>query len=122
MICMYDVILFFVATFFALLSYLLYEKYSHYKKAFKNEKSNKSSLAVKHGMVIEDLLPWTKHFPGNPKDFRFLGSPIDGVHFGQDHVTFMEFKTGNSKLNGNQRRVKDLIKNGKVKWEEIRVD
>ena len=39
------------------------------------------SLAVTAGKVLEQLVPYLPAFPFNPKDVRFLGSPVDFVVF-----------------------------------------
>ena len=39
------------------------------------------SLAVTIGKVSEQLVPYLPDFPFNPKDARFLGSPVDLVVF-----------------------------------------
>jgi len=51
----------------------------------------------------------------------FLGKPIDYIHFGEDKVTFIEVKSGNSRLTKTQRRIKGIIKNKEVEWHEVRV-
>jgi len=57
------------------------------------------SQAVTAGKVHEQLIPYLPSFPYNPKDVRFLGSPIDLVVFdglaeGQvRRVVFVEVKT-----------------------------
>ena len=45
--------------------------------------------------------------------------PIDYVSFGQDEITFIEVKSGNSQLSSKQRKIRDQVKNGKIKWKEI---
>ncbi len=78
------------------------------------------SKIVKHGKSFEQLFPFMSNYPYNPNNFRFLGSPVDGISFEDDDIVFIEFKTGSSQLNENQKRVKDLVNNKKVKWKEIR--
>ena len=71
-------------------------------------------------MSFEQLFPFMKNYPYNPRNFRFIGTPIDGLSFEDDHIAFIEFKTGNSNLSGLQKRIKDLIQKKKVEWKEIR--
>ncbi len=78
------------------------------------------SKIVKHGKSFEQFFPFMNHYPYNPSNFRFLGSPIDGVSFEDDHVAFIEFKTGSSKLSKKQQHIRDLITNKKIVWKEIR--
>lgn len=92
-----------------------------YRAMYNKERKRKSSISVRHGKFIEHYIPWIKKiFPYDPKKFRFLGNPIDGILFGDDKIYFMEFKTGKSGLNKKQRKIKKLIKNKKVGWKEIK--
>jgi predicted Holliday junction resolvase-like endonuclease len=85
------------------------------------------SLAVTAGKVHEQLTPYLPAFPYNPKDVRFLGSPIDLVVFdglaeGQlQRIVFLEVKTGGASLTGRERQVRDTIEAGEVEWAELRV-
>jgi predicted Holliday junction resolvase-like endonuclease len=85
------------------------------------------SQAVTAGKVHEQLIPYLPSFPYNPKDVRFLGSPIDLVVFdglaeGQvRRVVFVEVKTGDAGLTGRERRVRDVIEARRVEWAELRV-
>jgi predicted Holliday junction resolvase-like endonuclease len=85
------------------------------------------SQAVTTGKVHEQLIPYLPGFPYNPKDVRFLGSPIDLVIFdglaeGQvRQIVFVEVKTGGSSLTRRERSVRDVIQAGEVEWAELRV-
>lgn len=94
-----------------------------YRRLYLIEKYKKSSMSVRYGNFLENYIPWIKKlFPYRPDKFRFIGHPIDGIVFGDDKIIFMEFKTGKSKLNNNQKRIKKLVKEKKVEWKEIRID
>lgn len=58
-------------------------------------------------------------YPYNPWGFRFLGSPIDGVQFEEDRVVLVEFKANRSRLSDGQKRIKKLVEDGHVYWEEF---
>ena len=79
------------------------------------------SQSTKHGLLAEQFLPFSTNFPGDPKNFRFLGSPIDGVLFDDDKVLIVEFKSGRSRLSDRQKHIKELIEHGRVYFKEIRV-
>lgn len=85
------------------------------------------SQAVTAGKVHEQLIPYLPGFPFNPKDVRFLGSPIDLVVFdglaeGQvRRVVFVEVKTGRAGLTSRERSVRDAVQAGEVEWAELRV-
>lgn len=85
------------------------------------------SRSVTLGKVTEQLTPWLAEFPYNPKDARFIGSPIDMIVFdGCDDddvrsIIFVEIKTGGSGLSARQRQIRDAIRAGRVEWQEIRI-
>ncbi len=85
------------------------------------------SQAVTIGKVQEQLIPYLPEFRYNPKDARFLGTPVDLVIFdGLDdgrvrRVVFVEVKTGSSALTGRERQVRDVIEARAVEWAELRV-
>lgn len=84
------------------------------------------SLAVTVGKVFEQLVPYLPDFRFNPKDARFLGSPVDFVVFdglsdGQvRRVVFVEVKTGGADLSARERRVRDAVEGGRVEWAVLR--
>ena len=78
------------------------------------------SVMVKHGMSFEQLFPYMKNYPYNPRNFRFIGDPIDGISFEEDHVAFIEFKTGKANLSEKQKRIKEMVNKKRVEWKEIR--
>jgi predicted Holliday junction resolvase-like endonuclease len=43
---------------------------------------------------------------------------VDGVQFTEDAVIFVEFKMNRSRLSENQQRIKALVEEGRVFWEE----
>jgi len=85
------------------------------------------SLAVTVGKVSEQLVPYLPGFGYNPKDARFLGSPVDFVVFdGLDagalrRVVFLEVKTGAGALSTRERQVRDAIESGRIAWDELRI-
>ena len=84
------------------------------------EKSSRQSQSTRYGQITEQFLPLVQFYTYDSKQFRFLGSPIDGVQFEDDKIILVEFKSGNSSLSSRQRRVRDLIKQNKVYFETIR--
>ena len=71
--------------------------------------------------MTEQWLPLVEPYPWDPQNFRFLGSPIDGVQFEEDEVVLVEFKSGNSRLSARQVLIRDLVDEGKVSFREVRV-
>jgi predicted Holliday junction resolvase-like endonuclease len=86
------------------------------------------SQAVTLGKVQEQLVPFFPQFPFNPKDARFLGSPVDFVVFDGlsegtvERVVFVEVKTGASQLTARERQVRDVVRERRVEWAEMRAD
>jgi predicted Holliday junction resolvase-like endonuclease len=87
------------------------------------------SQSVILGKVTEHLVPFLPSFKFNPKDARFIGSPIDILVFdGMDQgelrdILFIEVKTGPSAaLTARERQIRDAIRTGRVKWQELRVE
>ena len=83
------------------------------------ERSQKRSLSASYGRITEQWFPLMDRYPYNSANFRFLGTPIDGVQFEEDKVVFVEFKSRNAELSTGQRRIKQLIQSGQVTWEEF---
>lgn len=84
----------------------------------------KQSGATVIGKVSEHIAPFAENFPFNPRDCRFLGSPVDIIVFdghteGLDdiEVVFIEVKTSaQSRLTDKQKAIKAAVMNKKVKW------
>jgi len=85
------------------------------------------SRAVILGKVSEHLVPFFPTFRHNPKDARFIGTPVDFVIFdGLDEgevrkIIFVEVKTGSSSLSTRERQIRNVVKQRMVEWEELRV-
>lgn len=86
----------------------------------------KKSEAVTRGKVTEHLIPYFPDFEYNPKDARFLGTPVDFIVFDglsegeMNKVVFVEVKTGKTgALSPREKLVRDCIDRGKVSYEII---
>lgn len=81
------------------------------------------------GKVTEHLIPFSEAFSQfNPKDARFIGSPIDLIVFDgaeekNDLITiyFIEVKTGTSALSQRQRKVMEAVKSKRVEWLRLSI-
>ena len=80
------------------------------------------------GRLWETIAPYIPKFKYHPADMKFMGSPIDYIIFegmsekNIKRVVFLEVKSGSSKLNAQERKLKEAIQNKRVKWEEFRLD
>jgi predicted Holliday junction resolvase-like endonuclease len=86
----------------------------------------KKSEAVIRGKVTEHLIPYFPNFEYNPKDARFLGTPVDFIVFDglsegeMNKVVFVEVKSGkNGLLSKREKLVRECIDRGKVSYEII---
>ncbi len=84
--------------------------------------SQKKSSEVRTGKIAEQISPFLSDYPLDPRTARFIGDPIDFVHFDEEKVTFVEVKSGKSQLSKKQRHIRDLIKEGKVEFTIYRVE
>jgi predicted Holliday junction resolvase-like endonuclease len=87
------------------------------------------SQSVILGKVTEHLVPYLPTFSFNPKDARFIGSPIDMLVFdGMDEgelreIVFIEVKTGpTAALTKRERQIRDAVRTGRIQWREVRVE
>ena len=100
---------------------------ARYTQAIRQDAVQRSQ-AVTSGKVHEQLVPYLPEFGFNPKDARFLGSPVDLLVFdGLDdgelrRVVFIEVKTGGSGLTARERQIRDVVRAGQVVWEELRIE
>ena len=89
--------------------------------------STKKQRATIKGQISETLAPWSMTVVDSVSELNFLGNPIDFIGFqgldgkGEVNVKFIEVKSGKSKLNSNQRRVRDAVTAKRIEWVEVRI-
>ena len=91
------------------------------------------SRAVLKGSLAEQLAPMFDVFGYDPSDARFIGDPVDYVIFDgytkvrerlEDKpitIVLADVKTGKAELSYEQRRIKQGVEKGLVKFETIRM-
>lgn len=85
------------------------------------------SRASLGGQFSEQLAPYLPNFKYKPTECKFLGKPVDLIVFdGLDEkeiaeIVFVEVKSGGSELNTVQRKIRDAVKAGRVRWDEYRI-
>jgi predicted Holliday junction resolvase-like endonuclease len=84
------------------------------------------SRAVLGGRFTEQMVPFFPDFRYDPTEVRFIGSPIDMIVFpglsrGEpQEIVILEVKTGkNPQLTPAQKKIRELIENGMVRWDEV---
>jgi predicted Holliday junction resolvase-like endonuclease len=108
----------------AVLAFLLWKR--SYTRRVRRDTIQRS-LAVTTGKVYEQLVPYLPDFPFNPKDVRFLGSPVDLVVFdglsegAVKRIVFVEIKTGGAGLSARERGVRAVVRGRHVVWTELRL-
>lgn len=84
------------------------------------------SRASLGGKFTEQMVPFFPDFAYDPTEVRFIGSPIDMVVFpglaqgDPQEIVILEVKTGkNAQLNPIQKKIRQLIEDGMVRWDEV---
>ena len=84
------------------------------------------SRAVLGGKFTEQMAPYLPEFRYDPTEARFIGTPVDMVVFpglaqgDPEEVVILEIKSGkNLQLTPQQKKIRQLIEEGMVRWEEI---
>lgn len=92
------------------------------------------SQAVQHGFSSENFAPLLSDHDWSHKDFRHLGDPVDflvvdGMEAirkvdskGKVEVVLLDIKTGKAGLNTIQRRIRDAIVDGRVRFATYNTD
>ena len=103
-----------------------------YERRFKAEMDRERKSAVQQsravlgGKFTEQMVPFFPDFKYDPTEVRFIGSPIDMVVFpglaqgDPQEIVILEVKTGKSAgLTPVQKKIRQLIEDSMVRWEEI---
>jgi predicted Holliday junction resolvase-like endonuclease len=84
-----------------------------------SERSRQRSISASYGRITEQWFPLMDGYPYDSQNFRFLGTPVDGVQFEEDRIIFVEFKSHRAELSAVQRKLKKAVEAGRVSWEEF---
>ncbi len=101
----------------------------------KKQKGRAASAHTTKGLILEKWCPFLNHpeieESWEAKNWVFMGQPIDYIVFDWDEdsdknrtdgrIVMLDVKSGKSQLTKKQRRIRDLVKAGKVEWREIRL-
>ena len=102
----------------------------------KHQKGRAQSAHSSKGQILEKWTPFLTHEQiepqWKPEDWSFMGNPLDYVvwewyqdkekNMAEGKVVLLDVKAAKSQLTTKQRRIRDLIKAGRVEWREIRLD
>lgn len=103
--------------------------------AMAKKRSVNSSRAVLKGKMAEQFAPIMPEFNYLPSDAKFLGDPIDYVvfdgytEFRDDggaaeniEIVLIDIKSGGARLTKGQQAIAQAIREGRVRFETIRID
>ena len=104
------------------------------ESSIRKDAADRSRYVLK-GKIAEHLVPlYREVFKYDPSDARFLGAPIDYIIFdgytavkdgaSDEPITVIlaDIKTGNATLNHTERKIKEAVESGRVRWETIQLD
>ena len=104
------------------------------EKEIRKDASDRSRYVLK-GKIAEHMVPLLSDvFKYDPSDARFIGAPIDYLIFdgytavkdlnSNEPITVIlaDVKTGNARLSKTERRIKEAVEAGRVRWETIHLD
>lgn len=104
----------------------LTEKLESTKAEEKKQKGRAASAHTTRGQILEKWCPFLEHPQIDPtwdaKSWSFLGNPIDYIVWSEKGIVFLDVKSGKASLSAKQRAIRNLIREGKVEWREIRLD
>ena len=99
------------------------------------KRSVNTSRAVLKGKMAEQFAPILPEFQYLPSDAKFLGDPVDYVVFdgytdfrdgegsAEDiEVVLIDIKSGGARLTKGQQAIAQAIREGRVRFETIRID
>ncbi|OPX73377.1 MAG: Endonuclease related to archaeal Holliday junction resolvase [Methanoregulaceae archaeon PtaB.Bin152] len=103
---------------------LLHREWTLREEARVRRDAIEMSGAVIRGKVTEHLIPYFPGFSYDPRDARFLGTPVDLIVFeglsagSLERITFLEVKTGKTgALSQRERQVRECVERGLVRYE-----
>ena len=102
----------------------------------KKQKGRAASAHTSKGQILEKWAPFVDHSEIDPdwkaENWNFMGNPIDYIvwdyrdnkdlNLEEGMIYIMDVKSGKSQLTTKQRRIRDLVKAGRVEWREIRLE
>lgn len=89
---------------------------------FEESRGKQISERTRLGQTTENFAAFFTEFPYDRKEVKALFQPVDLIYFGDDEIVFIDVKTGASTLSTKQRKIRDNIINGKVRFEIHQLD
>lgn len=107
--------------------YSMWSIIRHHKLQNERKMSVKRSKSVILWEVYEKIIPFLPNFPYHPRDMVFVWKWVDYIIFhglangNLQEIIFLEVKSGSSKLNKNERVIRDKILAKNIQYKEYRV-
>jgi predicted Holliday junction resolvase-like endonuclease len=104
------------------------DKYTRQLVANRELIRQKSSQATKSGNYVEVMAPLLEKFPVNILDknvsLKHIGDPIDFIAFNFEtaEIIIIEIKSGDAALSSRQKIVKRIVKEGRIRFIEFRMN
>lgn len=89
---------------------------------FEESRGKQISERVRLGQIGEQFAAIHENFKYDRKEAKAILQPVDFVCFEPDEVVFVDIKTGNAQLSTKQRKIRDNIRAGRVRFEVFRID
>lgn len=89
---------------------------------FEDSRGKQISERTRLGQIGEQFACLHTNFKYDRKETKALLQPVDFVCFEESEVVFVDIKTGNAQLSTKQRRIRDNIRNGRVRFEIFRIN
>lgn len=89
---------------------------------FEDSRGKQISERTRLGQIGEQFACLHTNFKYDRKETKALLQPVDFVCFEESEVVFVDIKTGNAQLSSKQRRIRDNIRNGRVRFEIFRIN
>ncbi|MFW9974103.1 MAG: Holliday junction resolvase-like protein [Candidatus Thorarchaeota archaeon] len=110
------------------------QTWAEQESSIRKDAADRSRYVLK-GKIAEHMVPMYRDvFKYDPSDARFIGAPIDYLIFdgysavkdnhSDEPITIIlaDIKTGNAQLNLTERKIKEAVEQGRVRWETIQLD
>jgi len=107
--------------------YIVFKLYALREIGWHRQDAIDRSKSVVLGHATENIAPLLPSFPYHHKDCVFLGKGVDYVVFdwlyewSLKEIIFLEIKTWWSRLNRNEKMIRDIVERWRISYDLIRL-
>lgn len=91
-------------------------------RQFEESRGKQISERTRLGQVSENFAAFTDEFPYDRRHVKALFQPVDLIYFGDDELVLIDVKSGDSTLSTKQRKIRDNVRCGNVKFRVMRIN